>query len=467
MEPPKSAFSARPESVDSPVPGKQQKMDINKLFDSAHAPELPAAKPEGSPAPASNVNSLFDSASQASPQGQEAPGVGMQTLDAAGRVLDYPGGFMRAGLAEAAGLASGQGSVVTPADLKNAAVGKGPNSEEYLRRLGVSEGGSLNFGNMKISQRDITGLALDIASDPLTALSKMVKAFPYLEKLINVPGKASEALGEAAYRSAFKKIDEKLAEKGGGSLSSALIEAGAPTGTSAQMAKKVDDMSNVMGKLRQGLYDKAAQKGVSIDTAFPLKRAEAVLENMRRDPGLRPAAEGLQELMDSYKGEGKVPIDLMSQWKTSLYDALPQAAFNGQGKLKGPAKQFKAALAADFREAIVGAGNKAEKGLGDSINAVNEKWGTLLNASGPLAGEAKSAGKLGAMIDGAVLAAGGLKGAAVKKSYDLATSTYAKTKVGKALIEAGKNDFANRLTRQAVKNLTPQPQPPSEIPEEQ
>lgn len=446
--PPKSANSAQPSKLSNPVPTKGLEDAAAAFMAQQKAIEVPLP-----PEPKNEEYQPVD----VQPEEVEEPGVLNKTLDAAGRVLDYAGGASRAGLANVAGMAQdiAQGKnplneppIVTEEDLLNVAKGKGPDTAEYLRRLGVPEGGSVNIGGVKFTTRGAAGLAGDIATDPLTAIAKMIKLSPYLRNIIGSPGKASEALGEAVYKSALPKAAQDAA--------GALIESGAPIGGTAKLAQKIDDLSNTMGKIRQGLYDRATSKGVVIDSAYPLKRAEAALSAMNKDPGLAPVVQDLQSLLDRYKSAGKVPIDIVSEWKTNLYDSLPANAFNGP-KLKNKAKAFKAALAADFREAIAQAGNKAEKGLGDSINALNEKWGTLLSAKQPLEKATKaSGGKLGMMIDGAVLAGGGVGGIAAKKGFDIATSPFAKTVVGRALMEAGKRDLVDRLTRQALSGQTRQ-----------
>lgn len=400
----------------------------------------------------------------------EDPGALSQGLDYATRALDYPGGFIRSGLAQVAGMmrptAYGenpldQSQIVTPQDLELAVKGKAPSSEEYLKRLGVPEGGSVTVGGERVTMRGAAGLAADIATDPLTAIAKAVKSAPYIGKLINavgeIPNKAVEALGEAVYKSAFSNKKVKAA-------ADVLVQEGAPIGGKVGLAKKVEDLSNTMGKLRQGLYDRATQLGAAIETNVPFKRAEAVLERMGRDPSLKAVSENLNEMLLEYKKMGSVPIDIMSEWKSNLYDALPASAFNG-AKLKGQAKMFKAALAADFRENIIKAGNKVEKGLGDSINTINEKWGALLSATQPMQKAVDATGgKLGHIIDGAVAAAGGPKAYVIKKGFDLATGPAARTLVGKALMEAGKKDLAARLLRQSVIE-TQRPEVSDEVPE--
>lgn len=386
------------------------------------------------------------------PEPQEQQGMAGKALDVAGRALDYGGGMIRTGLAEVAGLASGKPDTVTTDDLKNAAKGRAPLSAEYLRRLGVPEGGSMNLPGLgRVTTRGAAGLAADIATDPLTAITKLAKEVPYIGRLINAPGLAAEAAGEAVYKSAFKKIDAKLAEKGQDALSPILMEQGI-TGSTKNIAKQVEDMSNTMGKIRQGLYTKADQAGAMVNLTEGFDRAEKVIERMKSNPGLAPAAAEFETLLNSYKNAGQVPISLVSDWKTQLYDALPKTAFDSFGKVKGQAMQFKSALAGDFRQKIVESGNKAEKGLGDAINVLNEKWGTLLNAQKPLGQQAKSAAgsSLGNWVDGILLGANQIPALILKKSMDLASTTAARTVAGKALMQAGQNGIAGALSRKAA-----------------
>lgn len=378
-----------------------------------------------------------------------------KALDTAGRVLDYPGGFARAGVAQTVGQFAGKPNLVTEADIKNIVKGKGPNSEEYLKRLGVSEGWKSemvnNLTGMNITGRAAEGFLLDVATDPLTMVAKLVREVPYVKSLLNAPGQASEALGEAAYKSGLKKVDAKLVEKGGAPVSDVLLSQGAqdasqiPAGSTAKIMQEAQNMSSVMGKVRQGMYDRANQLGLKINMAekeFPA--TEAVLERLGGNRGMQAAHQELEGLLNSYKNGAPVSIDLVSDWKTDLRDALPGSAFDQNAKLKGYANRFKQALAADFKNIIVSSGNTAEKGLGDSINAVNEKWGPLLNSMKPMAQQAKQAGgkSLGSWVDGVLLSSGHPGLAATKKAFELADTTYARTKVGKALLQAGQSGVA-------------------------
>lgn len=456
MEAIKSPNSAKPSALAKPVPGDDEAAAVSKFMQTYKAPENTQGDSESQA-----VQQFMQSQQPASVSAEPQPGMAMQALNMTGRVLDAPGGLIRTGLAEVAGMAAGK-NIVTEADLNNALKGKAPNSAEYLRRLGVPEGGSLNLpGFGKVTVRGATGLATDIATDPLTAIAKMIKGAPYLAKILNLPGKGTEALGEAVYRSALSNVDSKMAEEGQGAISKLLIENGAPIGGMTKLAEKVNAITSTMGKLRQGLYDKAINLGVAIDTSSPMKNAELVLADMRSNPPLRPAADKFEEVLNAYKGEGLVSIDKMAKWKTSIYDVVAE---NSGGKLKVFTERFRAGLAADFRQSIMDAGNKAEKGLGDSINAINDKWGLLLDAADPMTAEAlRATGSLGKFINETISAMGGLKSTVIKKGYNLATSPAASTAVGKALMAVGHTDLMNRTARQTISGATRSEQPPAAV----
>lgn len=297
----------------------------------------------------------------------------------------------------------------------------------------------------RVTLRGAAGLAGDIATDPLTMIAKTIKGAPYIAKLLESPGRASEALGEAVYKTAITAKDSRKAKVAG----QAMIEAGAPVGGMAKIEQKIVEAANTMGNIRQGLYDKFAQLGGKIDvTDSTFANAQGVLKGLRKNPTLAPLADEFEAMLNQYKGQGFVPIDVMSTWKTQLYDSIPKSAFQG-ARLSNPGKAFKAALAKDFKNAIVDGGNKVEKGLGDAIDHVNDKWGALLEAKptkDPLGGT------LGKAIDATTFAIGGLPGLMKKKALEVAIGPYGKTITGKALMQAGKTDLVNRLARQSVAN---------------
>ena len=498
-EPLKNANSARPKSLNSPVPGNDafaaaaqaysQKIDVpatqptNDAFTAAaqaHIAQSDSAAPpqdQAQAAPANFEGQAVDHANQVLSQGALSP------LDAVGRAFNLVGGVTRAGLAEVGGMAQqvadgknplNEKQVVSPEDVKNAFKGKGPGWAEYLKRMGISEGYSVDVAGEKFTSRGAGGLALDIATDPLVAVGKLAKEVPYIGKFLNAGGNASEILGEATYKSAYPnaEIGKEFIDK-----------AGAPIiATEKQVAQKILDQSQLMGKLRKGLYDQADQLGAKVPVAdMEFSRAQAVVDKMSRNNNLAPLADEAKQMIENFRSHGEVPLSQASEWKTDLYSQLPKSMFVGTStKLSGPGKQFKAAVALDLKDAIVDAGNAAQKGLGDGVEAINSRWGTLLdsvpNASKQVAKPAAS--KLGHMIDGAVLAAGFLthgpegaaKALALKKAYELATSPAAKTAIGKALMAAGRSGLAQGLTNQAVVRGTDampavQQDPPPEEPQ--
>jgi hypothetical protein len=474
----------KPSQVASPVPGEDYAALAAKYAaDAGNSPaKLPDSGGEDYAALAAQAGGAPQEA-PATPQDpslmQQAGSVALGTLDATGRVLDYPGGFMRAGLAESADMVQKAAQfknpfdnpAVTMDDLANAGKGKGPGMAEYLKRMGLSDGGSVNVPVLgRVTLRGAEGLALDVATDPLSVITKASKELPYIKKLFNAPGAATDALGEAVYKAA---LPERAQEAG-----KAIIEgmpeagiAGAPIGGAKTIAEHVDDVSNAIGKVRQGLYDKATSLGAAVDmTKTDLPATNKILSRMVRDPNLVPLAEEFQQFIDKYKSIQGVPLDVLSEWKTNLYNSLPASAWsNVPGQLKPLAKQFKQALASDFAKIIVDTGNAADKGLGTTIDQLNNKWGTLLEATRPLEKAAAATGgnKLGRMIDGAVLATAGIKGEVVKKAYEAATSPFAKTLIGKALMTAGRDGrLPNRMIIDAAAAMRPSPLKPPDEPTE-
>lgn len=369
-----------------------------------------------------------------------------KALQGMGQVLDWPGGLVRTGLASVGGLMQGKTNVVTEKDVGDALHGQAPKSSEYMNRLGVPEGPSANIPWVgPVSARDVWGFAADVATDPMTALAKGYKGLK-----VNPVGEAAEATGKYTYGAGFKKIDERLAEKGKPLLSDLLLEEGAPTGTTKQIAEKTKAMSGDLAKQRGTLYNQATEKGVTVDLGFPLKNAESTLAKMGKDPGLRDMADNLSEKLAAYKKEGKVPISDLSDWKSNIYNMLPDSAYGPNGVVKGPAKEFQKDLAKDFRQAIIDAGNKAEDGLGDKIDRVNEKWSTLIGSEKPTQMQIRrgETPNLVTSVDAILSGHPGLL--ATKKAADAAKTTYLRTKLGKGLMNAGANGSAQGLVNRGL-----------------
>jgi hypothetical protein len=472
MAPLKNAYGNSGKSLAPPVPQSGQEA-VEQMADFTPKGQAAVPAPQGDAADA--LLAELDGADQlladldsdvAAPQPitaeslmQGESNLRQEAGQAAGQLLDLPGSIMRTSLAEGASRITGQEDLVTKEDIANSIRGKGPKSAEYLERMGVGEHGSIRIPKIgTVTGRDVEGFALDILTDPLNAISGLIKKAPYIGKLLGAPGIVSETVGQAVYKSGLKKIDAKLVEKGEQAVSPLLIAEG-KAGSTAQLAKATDEMAETMGNIRAGLYQEADKLGVQVDLS-KLKRSEAVIAKMRQNPGLAPAADELENLMKQYQGAaGKVPIQLVSDWKTALYDTLPASAFDQHGKLKGQALKFKQALAADFREAIVRDAEKAQKGLGVAIDQTNEKWGTLINAKKPMAQQVKQAKSmsLGNSIDAMILGAGSvgispetaIAALGVKKGVEVANTTYLRTHLGKKLMQAGQVGLVDSMARRA------------------
>lgn len=387
---------------------------------------------------------LKDPAHQQDPQG-----LAKQNLNDVNRsmfqAIDYPAGLIRTGLASAGGLLQGKTDIVKPDDVISTLSGKAPKSSEYMNRLGVPEGPSMEvpyFGN--VSARDIGGFATDVATDPTTAMASKIG--------FNPVGELADKAGKTMYKSGFKKIDERLVENGKPKLSDLLLEEGAPTGTTKQIAEKTKTMAGDIAKERGDLYTKATDKGASVDLGYPLEQAEAYLAKMKEDPGLSDLADQLMEKLSLYKKKGKVPIDKLSDWKSNIYNMLPDSAYGANGVVKGPAKQFQKKLAADFRQAIIDAGNKAEDGLGDAIDKANEKWSTLIGSEKPMAMQIRR-GETPNLITSVDAILSGHPGIlATKKAADAAKTTYLRTKLGKGLINTGQSGIPQGIINRGLIN---------------
>lgn len=405
---------------------------------------------------------------------------GGKALDVTGRVLDYPGGLLRTGLANSVGLLSGRGNVVSEEDAYNALKGKAPSSAQLLEKLGVDDGGSVEvpfLGNTSL--RDVEGLALDIGTSPSGVFKKGAQALG----LVGKAGKAATALdvaskpastalqagGKKMYKSAFKKIDERLIEQGKKPLADVMLENGAKAGSTKTIQSEAAKIGKKALDERSALYTRANDLGVSVDLGYPLKNAEATIGKIAKNPGQKELADKFTEFMNKYKAEGKVPLDALSEWKSALYDSLPESAFAG-GKLKGAAKEFEQALARDFKEAIEMAGNKAEKGLGDKIAKANETLGTTLSARKPLKMQVRRGVTPNAVtpVD-AIVGSMSLPALALKKGADISKTATFRTAAGKGLMSIGNSGAADGLLRQGLiklsrgKKLTPEEQQEIEL----
>jgi hypothetical protein len=214
----------------------------------------------------------------------------------AGRVLDYPGGIARTAIATAVDpFLDEKTDLVNTQDWLDALAGKAPISSEYLERGGVGELGSVDVPVLgKVTGRGALGFVADVATDPFSLVSKV--------------GKGVEKAGTAAYKSGFKKIDERLAETGTKSLSDVLLANGI-YGTTKKMQPKIDALSKKLGVERDLLYAEAEKLGAKVDVEKAMKPA---LEQATYLKGVRGAEDLGESLTKNIRklyepvGEAKV-----------------------------------------------------------------------------------------------------------------------------------------------------------------
>lgn len=371
--------------------------------------------------------------------------------ETAHKIADYPSGLARtafAGLGNIKSLITGEKPVVGNEDVVAAMKGNAPSLSTYMEKAGVPKGPSANVPYLgEVSARGAAGLLGEAVTDPTNLALRASRPVSEL----------TEKAGQSVYKSGLKKIDEKLAEKGNKPISDVLMNEG-KWGTTKTLADDAKQIGKQAFDQRNQIYDKADQLGVKIDMHQSLAGAEGELAKMRKDPGLAPIADKLGELMNRYKEAGPVDLQTASDWKSNLYNSLPESAYDAHGKLKGPAQKFQKALARDFKSSIEDAGNFAEKGLGDEIEKINETGGSALASQKPFAMQVRRAttpnlfSSVDAMIGGygvhdPATAAGVY---AAKKLGDLSKTTAARTGAGLLLKNAGESGAPDALLRRGL-----------------
>lgn len=377
-------------------------------------------------------------------------------LELGARALDFPGGLIRTGAAGLMGVAGKE-------DFKKALSGQAPTSAQYLERGGVSPGFEVPkdvpvVGGL--TGRDVEGFALDVASDPLTLLSKGYRA-------LRPAGGAVERAGENVYKSGLKNVDKQLSEKGKKPIADLLLEE-RKTGNMAKLSEDSQKIGAAAKKERDALYSQASDAGAVVDMTKVASGAREKLAKIRENPGMRDAADRLEEFLSKYEAEGFVDIQAVSDWKTALYDSLPQNAFGPNGKVKGPIKAFEKTLANDFKTAIEKSADDVAPGLGKKISQANEKMSTVIEAKKPFAREVRKevtknavtqvdpmiatvGGGIGASLGGAP---GALIGGGVayggKNLARAANSTGGRTRGGLLLKDIGSSGLIDSTGRRAL-----------------
>lgn len=232
--------------------------------------------------------------------------------------LDYLGGVTRTGAAQAVDLVGGENKVKTEdwkAALNPFDGTMAPGNAEYMERFGVPEGGKLSDaipsmysedgagipfqkgGWADPTARGTAGFAGDMAMDPVNWVT--FGGNSALKKALTPLSEGAKKAGKATYKSAFKKIDERLVEKGTKPLSEVMFKNRAWGGAESlqAQAKKIGDK---LKAAREELYKKAQNLGAKVDVE---KASQGALNEARRIKGIRGAketGEGLEKHVESF-----------------------------------------------------------------------------------------------------------------------------------------------------------------------
>lgn len=395
----------------------------------------------------------------------EEPSLSARALDYGLRGLDYAGGIARTLAADVVSPAD----AVTMDDWKAAMRGQAPNTAQYMDRVGVPEGAKVNLPFIgDVSTRDVGGFVGDVALDPLTyaslgasAVGKLGKAGKVAERGLTAGGRAAKATGDAIYKSGFKKIDEGLVERGMKPLSQVMIDAGRPVGTVKGLSKKAGQIGDNLMAERELIYDAIERSGQKVNIPKAMEPSiGAMSEQLRRNPALDGQMGAMEDWLLKYGRDGdNVPVQLASDWKTTLYDGLPQAAYGPMGKVMPAPKEVQKQFARGLKEGIEDAGRRAggEK-MGQRITAINEDLGSLISAQKPMAREVRKANtkNVASSVDGAGVGYAlanpgiGIPVLAGKKLGDLSKTTAFKTGLGRAGYELGNSGLLDPVLRQMM-----------------
>jgi len=394
------------------------------------------------------------------PEVAPEPTLRQMALKGLGKALDYTSGLGRTAVAGAIDPFV-EDDVLKQGDVMSALKGEAVPGEEILKRAGMAEGPRYNlFPEVKIpltditlgegdsSTRDIAGFGLEVAADPLTYLTLGGA------KLARPLATATEKSGEKLFKSGLKKIDERVLEQGAEPLSDLLLKEGV-SGTTKKIQKGSKQLQEVLEKRRQQLLELGDRAGAMVDPTKAVQKAEARIAKIT-NPNMQDLRERLQTTIDNYKNSGPLPLSQANEWKTDLYNSMPDTAFDPLGKLKGPAKKIEKDLSLGFKKEIEGSFNSAVPGGGDLLASNNKKTQTLIKAEKPLRMQARRANTINAftpidamITSGSALASQNpLVAAAMlgtKKAADLSKTTAFRTTAGLGMNRFGKAPIAGGL----------------------
>jgi len=276
-----------------------------------------------------------------------------KVIGGVGQVLDYPGGLLRTGLASYGGMLTGQAGKINDTDVMNALKDHAPNSAEYLERLGVSPGGEVlnNSYTGKITPRDIEGFALDVGTDPLTALSKA--------GLVGRPaGTAMEKAGTAAYKSGLKNLDMATARAEKAPVSDLLLKNGV-WGNSQQVFDQMNELGKGLLAERNDILKRGTRAGAEVDMQRAMAPAQAYVDDLRKlnNPESKKLVDMMQSRINDYLGAGaKEPEQILRELPytepvtQTKFSQMPEAlAYDAPNESTGALMQNKVTYRTDAK----------------------------------------------------------------------------------------------------------------------
>jgi hypothetical protein len=394
-------------------------------------------------------------------------------LEKAIHAYEVPGSKVRGTIAQAAEPFVGK-PLVTKEELQANEV---PGMYDIAKRadidlLGASGGLVRNLAKLTGQEepaRKYVGTLLDVGTDPLSMsgatellapISKGGKAaVNFLNLLLNPAGEAISAAGKgiskagsAAYKSAFKKINEAIAEKTGKGISGInlgdLLEKERVAGSYEQVVPRIEELAAPVGEEIGRFRQYAANRGVMVKpTEFATLEKEIADLRQVGTPEFSKKADYLQSELDALREVAPKYPSEVSQTQSTLRSYLPKNAWamSTEDALKTRGIKGQMAALANAEEQAMMSKLRPEE-VADFI-ANKEKYGLLQETQDVLKEAKKEANRTGADLsafDTTMAAFGLMQGdprvlaaAAAKKARDIARLSSTRTKGGLLLKDIG------------------------------
>jgi len=371
--------------------------------------------------------------SEAQPVEIEEPSLAQKALETAGKVLDYPGGLVRTGLAGASDVVAGT-DVFKPGDWGRAFRGQAPTGSEILERAGMEEGAKLSDvlpiysetgeglalqkgGWADPSARGVAGFVAEQAVDPLNwiTLGGASAAKGAVKSGTQAFGKGTEKIGQSIFSKAraMQHADRAAVEAGKKVMPSEVLLKYGKWGTGATLESDTKKLIGTLQNQAQAATKAAEEAGATVNLfdsptiqkamewkldPSPQKRkaAESFLSNLQKDYGdLKPkqASTQVTQIYDPVTGAtkfqeevteavGELPLSKANELKTDLYKEL-QGTYAKEGTPKPRTThedELWKGFASDIKTGIEQKASLVDEKLGQDIIQNNAEQSALRSA---------------------------------------------------------------------------------------